>query len=185
MQPNEEPLRLVENCPLFVTSTSHKGTPHVRAKALGIRPPAARPDLQQHRRDNRQHAAGPHPAHQRRGGHHRRPYVEARVLQPDCQRQGPNRRQHDPGAGTRRQDQAWLDADRTHLGQHRNRARLRRRCTRLPPDPDHAGIGIDRAAEDVGLSRGRTGPDAAREGHERRSRARQRAAGGDARGSAA
>jgi hypothetical protein len=38
------------------------------------------------------------------------------------------------------------------LRQHRHRPGVRRRRARLPVNPDHARVGVDRAAQDAGLS---------------------------------
>ena len=85
---------------------------------------------------------------------------QARVLQPDRQRQGPHRRGDDRRAGGRRPDQARRHhADRADLGQHRHRARLRRRRARLPADPGDAGDDVGRAAEDAEAARRRAGAD--------------------------
>ena len=77
--------------------------------------------------------------------------------------------------------QAGRHAGRADLGQYRHRPRLRRRRARLPADPDHAGLDVDRAAQDPGASRRRTGPDAARKGHEGRHRPRRGIAEGNPR----
>ena len=60
---------------------------------------AARPHLRFHHRDDRRHAAGPPRPARRAEGRRGQPPRQARVLQPDRQRQGPHRRRHDRGAG--------------------------------------------------------------------------------------
>ena len=60
--------------------------------------------------------------------------------------------------------------DRADLRQYRHRARLRRRGARLQTDPRHAGIDVDRAAQDARSARRRTGADARAAGHEGRHR---------------
>ena len=61
-------------------------------------------------------------------------------------------------------------ADRADLGQYRHRARLRRGLARLPVETGDAGIDVDRAPQDAGVSRRRNRADAGRAGHEGRDR---------------
>ena len=58
------------------------------------------------------------------------------------------------------QDRARQEhADRADLGQHRHRARLRRRRQGLQADPHHARDHVGRAPQDAGAARRRTGAD--------------------------
>ena len=100
-----------------------------------------------------------------------RPARQARVLQPDRQRQGPHRRRDDRRARGAGQDRARARrARRADLGQHRHRAGLRRRGARLQADPGHARIDVDRAAQDAGAARRRARADARAARHEGRDR---------------
>ena len=60
--------------------------------------------------------------------------------------------------------------DRADLRQHRHRAGLRGRRQGLPADAGDAGIDVDRAPQDAGVSRRRAGADRSRQGHEGRDR---------------
>ncbi len=71
----------------------------------------------------------------------------------------------------RGQDHAGQDgADRADVGQHGHRARVRRGGARLQADAGHAGVDVDRAAQDPGASRCRARADACGRRHAGRHR---------------
>ena len=81
----------------------------------------------------------------------------------------------DRGAGEAGHHHAGqVDAGRTDQRQHRHRARLRRRGQGLQAHPRHAGIDVDRAAQDAAAHGRRGRAHRSGEGHEGRHRARRR-----------
>ena len=144
----------------------------MQARAANARP---REDLCIDHRHDRRYASRRH-GPDRQGEGRRRPSPgEARILQSDFERQGPHRRRDDRRARGAGQDIARTRrSGRADLRQHRHCARLRGGRARLPADPGDAGIDVDRAAQDAGPARGRTGSHARRAGHERRDRQGER-----------
>ena len=117
----------------------------------------ARTHLRFDHRHDRRHAARPSRPHRGDEGRAGASPRQARILQPDRQRQGPHRRGDDRRAGGGRPDPAGRQhADRADLGQYRHRACLRRRGARLPADPGDAGDDVGRAAEDAEAARARS-----------------------------
>ena len=149
------------------TRRCHVGVGQVdeHREAFDMTPEGARtrPHLRFDHRDDRRHAARPaRPDRQGEGRQGQAPR-QARVLQPDRQRQGPHRRRDDRRAGGAGQDHARARrAGRADLRQYRHRAGLRRRGARLQADPGDAGIDVDRAPQDAGAARRRTRADARR-----------------------
>ena len=141
-----------------------------------------REDLCIDHRNDRRYASRQHESDRQGEGRRRPSPGQARVLQSDLERQGPHRRRDDRRARGAGQDFARTRrSGRADFRQHRHCARLRGGGARLPADPGDARIDVDRAPQDAGPPRGRTGPDARRAGHERRDRQGERDRQSDAR----
>ncbi len=144
-----------------------------------VRSAGTRSHLRQHRRDDGQHAVGSSASIVQGRRHRGRCAAETRILQSAGERQGSYRREHDPGVGAARQDQAGLDIDRADVGQYRDCAGIRGGRAWLSRHPDHAGFDVDRAAQDASVSGRRAALDTARAGHEGSDGARRGTAQGN------
>src|SRR6266568_4511538 len=119
--------------------------------------------------DHRHYRRHPDRAAQSPAAHERRPSPsarQARILQPDRQREGPYRRLDGRRHGGERQHRTFDRADRADLRKYRHRARVRGCGARLSSDPGDARFDVDRAPQDAGVARRRAGADRSGGGHE-------------------
>ena len=134
-----------------------------------------RPGFRQHRRCGRRYADRAPAQIAAAARRERDDFRQAGIFQSRRKREGSHRRRDDHRDGEGRHRQCRHRADRADIGQYRDRAGLRRGVARLSPETGDAGIDVDRAAQDAGVSRRGDRADAGGAGHEGLDRHRRRA----------